>query len=309
MLNLESVLAPAYLPSPGEGVWHLGPLPIRAYALCLIAGFLTGIWTMDRRWRARGGLPGQVGDMSVWLVPAALVGSRIYHLITSPDAYFGSGGHPLDAFAVWKGGLGLWGGLIAGPLAGFAWCRKHGVSPIRMLDCAAPAVPIAQAIGRFGNYFNQELFGGPTKLPWALHIDAAHSPNGVPGLFHPTFLYEASWNLLLVVPIVLWAERRFHLRDGRAFALYLSLYTAGRAWIEEVRVDPAHELFGLRVNFYVAIVVCVLALVYVLRAKPKPSGTEGPADGVLDVPQDDDSVADAPVDPDAVPAAAPTLDP
>ena len=313
VLRLGPVIVPAYIPSPGQGVWHVGPIPIRAYALCLIAGFLVAIWITDRRWQARGGKPGQIGDMAVWLVPAALVGSRIYHLITSPDAYFGAGGHPLDAFAVWKGGLGLWGGLIAGPLAGWAWCRKHDVDPIRILDCAAPAVPIAQAIGRWGNYFNQELYGGPTRLPWALRIDAAHAPNNVAGLFHPTFLYESVWNLLLVLPIVLWAERRFRLRDGRAFAQYHSIYTAGRAWIEEVRVDPAHTLFGLRVNFYVAAVVCVLAMVYVVRKRPRPDTIAPPADD--DAAADgrsedraDDVVDEGVVVETATTAPAPTLD-
>jgi prolipoprotein diacylglyceryl transferase len=226
----------------------------------------------DRRWQARGGAPGQIGDMSVWLIPGALIGARIYHLITSPDEYFGSGGHPWQALEIWKGGLGLWGGLIGGPLAGWWWCRRHGVDPVAVLDCAAPAVPVAQAIGRLGNWFNQELYGGPTTLPWALRIDPAHRPAATPnsGLYHPTFLYEMGWNLLLVVPLVLWAERRFQLRGGRAFALYVALYTAGRAWIEEVRVDPAHTFLGLRVNDYVSIVVFAAAVGFLLWRRPRP---------------------------------------
>ncbi|HVU74580.1 MAG TPA: prolipoprotein diacylglyceryl transferase [Mycobacteriales bacterium] len=263
---------PRYLPSPSQGVWHPGPVPIRGYALCLIAGFLIAILITDRRWQARGGQPGQIGDMAVWIVPAALIGARIYHLITSPDAYFGAHGNPVQAFEVWKGGLGIWGGLVAGPLAGWLWCRRHGVDPLQVLDCAAPAVPVGQAIGRLGNYFNQELYGGPTHLPWGLLIDAANRPAATPDvrLYQPTFLYELLWNLLLVVPVVLYAERRWQLDRGRLFVLYIAAYTAGRAWIEHMRIDPAHHLLGIRVNDYVSLITFTLAATYLYRTRRRP---------------------------------------
>lgn len=222
--------------------------------------------------------------MAVWLIPGALIGARLYHLITSPDEYFGAAGHPLRAFAVWQGGLGLWGGLIGGPLAGWLWCRRNDVDPLVMLDCAAPALPAAQAIGRLGNYFNQELYGRPTNLPWGLLIDPPNRPVSslTRALYQPTFLYEMLWSLLVVLPVVLYAERRWWLTGGRLFAVYVAVYTVGRAWIESLRIDPAHRFLGLRLNDYTSAIMCAAAITYMIRTRaPRelPTDTNAPGAG------------------------------
>ena len=249
----------AYLPSPAQGVWHLGPVPIRGYALSIIAGVIAAVLIGERRWVARGGTRGAVADVAGIAVPFGLLGARIYHVVTSPAQYLD---HPVEALYVWRGGLGIPGGILGGVLAGLVVCRRRGISAGALADSIAPAVPIAQAIGRFGNWFNQELFGRPTTLPWGLEIDP-DNPDAVPGAeaYHPTFLYEAIWNLG-VAGIVVWADRRWRLGHGRAFALYLALYAVGRTWIEALRIDDAAELFGLRLNDYVAVLVLIGSVVY-----------------------------------------------
>jgi prolipoprotein diacylglyceryl transferase len=247
---------PAFIPSPGQGVWHLGPVPIRAYALIILAGIVVAIVVADRRWTARGGPQGAVYDISTRAVPFGIVGARVYHLISSPDAYFGSGGHPLDAFKIWEGGLGIWGAVAGGALGAALACRRHGWSFLMYADVAAPGVLIAQAMGRVGNYFNQELFGRPTTVPWALEIDPSHRPVGFEqyATFHPTFLYESLWCLAVAVVIVL-VDRRWRQDHGRTFALYVMLYTVGRGFFESLRIDEAHHLLGLRLNEWTSLLV------------------------------------------------------
>jgi prolipoprotein diacylglyceryl transferase len=267
----------AGIPSPGQGVWHLGPVPIRAYALCIIAGVVVAIWLGERRWVARGGRPGQVGDIALWAVPFGLVGGRLYHVATDWRLYFGEGRDPVAALYVWQGGLGIWGAIALGALGAWIACRRYGVKFAPLADALAPGVVIAQAIGRWGNWFNQELYGRPTTLPWGLEIDPEHRVDGYEqyATFHPTFLYECLWNLG-TAGLVIWADRRFRLGYGRAFALYVMAYTAGRAWIEALRIDTVQEndVFGLRLNVWTSIIVFLFALAYFLVSRRRHPGRE-----------------------------------
>jgi prolipoprotein diacylglyceryl transferase len=275
----------AAIPSPTQGVWELGPLPIRAYALCIIAGIVAAVWLTDRRWRARGGAEGDVLDIAVWAVPFGIVGGRLYHVVSSPRPYFGEGGDPLRAFAIWEGGLGIWGAIALGGVGAWIACRRKGIPLPAFADALAPGLLVAQAVGRLGNWFNNELYGGPTDLPWALTIyewngtGAVVGPDGQPvvlGTFHPTFLYELLWNLAAAA-LVIWADRRFRLGHGRAFALYVASYCAGRLWIELMRTDPAETFFGVRLNVFTAVVVGLLAVAYLVwqRGRPREVITRG----------------------------------
>ena len=263
MTVLDLAVLPAVIPSPDQGTWYLGPVPIRAYALCIIAGVVVAIWLGERRWVARGGRAGTVGDLAVWAIPLGLVGARLYHVLTSAELYFAEGQDPWDAFKVWEGGLGIWGGIAGGALGSWIGARRAGVVLPAFADAVAPGVVLAQAVGRWGNWFNQELFGRPTDLPWALAIDAGNRPEGYSQFetFHPTYLYESLWNVGVAL-LVLWADRRFRLGHGRAFALYVAAYTVGRLWIEHLRIDDANMLLGLRLNEWTSIVVFVLAAAY-----------------------------------------------
>jgi prolipoprotein diacylglyceryl transferase len=277
----------AAIPSPTQGVWQLGPLPIRAYALCIIAGIVACCWIGEKRWVARGGAPGDVVDIAVWAVPFGIVGGRLYHVITTPEPYFGAGGHPLRALAIWEGGLGIWGAIALGGLGAWIGCRRKGIPLPAFADAVAPGLLVAQAIGRLGNYFNNELHGGPTTLPWALKVyqwadgHAVLGADGQPvvaGYFHPTFLYELLWDLA-AAGVVIWADRRFRLGHGRAFALYVAAYCAGRVWIEMLRDDTAEHFLGIRLNVFTSIVVGVVAAVFfvALRGRPREVITRGPA--------------------------------
>ncbi|HWB66864.1 MAG TPA: prolipoprotein diacylglyceryl transferase [Mycobacteriales bacterium] len=262
-------MLPAYIPSPPGGVVHAGPIPIRAYALCIILGVIAAVVIADRRLQARGGRKGVVADIAVWAVPFGLVGARLYHLATNPEIYWGGPGRAgtIGALKIWDGGLGIWGAVLAGALGAWIGCRRHGVPYAMLADALAPGLVVAQAIGRWGNYFNQELYGGPTHLPWALHITHP-SDGGVPGFYHPTFLYESLWDVGVAL-VVIWADRRWRLRNGRAFALYAMLYVAGRSWIEELRIDDAHRFFGVRLNDWTCMIVFVLALAYFVIRRPR----------------------------------------
>jgi len=268
----------AAIPSPTQGVWELGPLPIRAYALCIVAGIVAAILITEKRWVARGGAPGDVLDIAVWAVPFGIIGGRLYHVISSPRPYFGEGGDPLRAFAIWEGCLGIWGAIALGGVGAWIACRRRGIPLPAFADALAPGLLVAQAIGRLGNWFNNELFGRATDLPWALRIyewdggravlDAAGNPV-VLGTFHPTFLYELLWNLAAAA-FVIWADKRFVLGHGRAFALYVASYCLGRLWIELLRTDPAETFFGVRLNVFTSIVVGLLAVAYLVWQRGRP---------------------------------------
>lgn len=266
----------AYIPSPPTGVVHIGPVPLRAYAFCIILGVIAAIAIGERRWVARGGEKGLVGDIAIWAVPFGLVGGRLYHVITSYELYFGPGGEPVRALYVWQGGLGIWGAIVLGGVGAWIGCRRRGVRLPVFADAVAPGIAVAQAIGRWGNWFNQELFGRPTTLPWGLEIDPARRPATSPDVatYHPTFLYEFFWNLG-VAGLVVWADRKWRLGHGRAFALYVAAYCAGRGWIEYLRVDEAHHVLGLRLNVWTSILVFLGAVVYLaLSAKLRPGREE-----------------------------------
>lgn len=264
----------------------MGPVPIRAYALCIIIGIVVAILWGERRWQARGGKAGAVTDIAVFAVPFGLVGGRLYHVATDWEKYFGPGGDPLGALKIWQGGLGIWGAVALGALGAWIGCRRQGIPLPALADALAPTIVAAQAIGRVGNYFNQELYGGPTSLPWGLQIrDRVNPVTGLPDplngiaqgppveIVQPTFLYELLWDLG-VAAFVVWADRRFRLGHGRAFALYAAGYTTGRFWIELLRVDPATMVFGLRINVITSAVVFVGAVLYLTLA---PRGREDPA--------------------------------
>ncbi|WP_329794206.1 prolipoprotein diacylglyceryl transferase [Lentzea sp. DG1S-22] len=271
----------ATIPSPDRGVWYLGPLPIRAYALCIIAGIIVAIWWGERRWVERGGIKGEVTDIAVWAVPFGLVGGRLYHVITDNQKYFGPGKDPLAALEIWNGGLGIWGAIALGAVGAWIGCRRKGIPLPAMADALAPGIVVAQAIGRLGNYFNQELYGGDTTLPWGLEIYRRVTPEGredaLAGVaidhtpiqvVHPTFLYELLWNLGVALLIV-WADRKFRLGHGRVFALYVAGYTAGRFWIELMRTDEATLIFGQRVNVFVSALVFFGAIAYFVIARSR----------------------------------------
>ena len=300
MLAIAPIIAPVSIPSPSRSVWYLGPFPLRAYALCILAGVFIAVWWTSRRYRARGGSEETVLDAAMLGVPVGILGARLYHVITSPGAYFGPGGDPVRIVQIWRGGLGIWGGVAAG-IAATAWLmRRRGLRLAPLTDALAPALLVAQAVGRVGNWFNQELFGAPTTLPWGLEIDADHLPEGyAPGtLFHPTFLYEALWNLAGAALLVL-LERRLRRRDGtvggRLIWAYLMVYTAGRVWIEHLRVDEAAIVLGLRLNEWTAMIVFLAGLVGFIAAGrrgaddaiARPDPQSGPDPDAVD-PDDED---------------------
>ncbi len=269
----------AALPSPTTAVWQLGPVPLRAYALCIVAGIVVACLVTEHRLRQRGVAPGAVLDIAVWAVPTGIIGARIYHVVTSPEKYFGTGGDPWKAFAIWEGGLGIWGAVAGGAVGAWIAARQLGIPLTVVADALAPGLPLAQAVGRLGNWFNNELYGGRTTLPWGLEIhrmdpdnpghalrDDANQPILEPGLYHPTFAYEALWNLG-VAGLVFALDRRFKLGRGRAFALYVMGYTAGRFWIELMRTDEANHILGLRLNVWTAGLVFLGALIYFLRVR------------------------------------------
>ncbi|MFE7750867.1 prolipoprotein diacylglyceryl transferase [Streptomyces sp. NPDC057428] len=262
----------AFIPSPSTGVIELGPIPLRGYAFCIIIGVFVAVWFGNKRWIARGGKAGTVADIAVWAVPFGLVGGRLYHVITDYQLYFSDGEDWVDAFKIWEGGLGIWGAIALGAVGAWIACRRRGIPLPAWADALAPGIAFAQAIGRWGNWFNQELYGKPTDLPWALKI--SEGTNRVAGTYHPTFLYESLW-CVGVALLVIWADRRFKLGHGRAFALYVAAYCVGRGWIEYLRVDEAHHVLGLRLNVWTAIIVFALAVTYiVISAKVRPGREE-----------------------------------
>jgi len=266
----------AYIPSPSANGFHIGPFFVHAYGLAYVLAVLAAVLITTRRWEAVGGRRELVQEVALWGFPAGVIGGRLYFLATSwnevPPHWWGP-------FAVWKGGLGIWGGIALGSLAGIWVLRRRGANVALFLDAAAPALLVAQAIGRIGNYFNQELFGGPTKLPWGLEIAIEHRPTGYTqyATFQPTFLYEMIFDLLLAATLV-WLGHHRRIRPPGLFALYVAGYSGFRIFEELLRVDPAHHIFGLRLNFYVATILCVTGLVWFVRIQRRgqePGGEDG----------------------------------
>lgn len=255
------------IPTPSISSFSVGPLTIHFYALCIITGIAIAIYLGDKRYRRAGGGENVVADVAIAAVPAGIIGGRIYHLITSPDAYFGPNGKPMDAFKIWNGGMGIWGAVALGTFVAwwqFGRLRRRGrqvlLSFAEFTDAMAPGLLFAQAIGRLGNWFNGELFGRPTSLPWGLQIPVALRPKGYEAFatFQPTFLYEALW-CVLVALVLMKLERRF--KPGQSFLFYIAAYCVGRLFTESLRIDAAHTIAGLRVNIWMSIVVAVAASV------------------------------------------------
>jgi prolipoprotein diacylglyceryl transferase len=247
----------AFIPSPSRSTIELGPFTIRLYGLMLLAGIAAAIYVSGRRWVSWGGDWDLITRCSMWGVAAGIIGARLYHVITSwdeiPDEWWG-------VFAVWKGGLGVWGGVLFGVAAGAIVAKRAGANVLLLADAVAPGILLAQAIGRLGNYFNQELFGKPTTLPWGLEIDPENRPEDYAefATFHPTFLYEIIWDVIGVVALIALGRR---LKPGGVFCLYVMWYALGRAtWEEQLRIDPSSYVFGMRLNFWIATGVFLVAL-------------------------------------------------
>ena len=264
----------------------MDPLPLRAYALFILVGVIVALFIGDRRWTARGGERGVVYDIALWAIIFGLFGGRLYHVLTDWTTYFGPGGAGLwAAFKIQEGGLGIWGAVALGGVGAWIGCRRRGIPLPAFGDAIAPGIVLAQAIGRIGNYFNQELYGRSTTLPWGLEIferrDAAGRLDPLNGVstgqlievVHPTFLYELLWNLL-VFALLIWVDRRFRIGHGRLFALYVAAYCFGRFWIELMRSDMATHIAGIRINSFVSVFVFIGAVVYIMVA---PKGREDPS--------------------------------
>ncbi|HEX9064652.1 MAG TPA: prolipoprotein diacylglyceryl transferase [Streptosporangiaceae bacterium] len=264
----------AYIPSPSVNGFHIGPLFIHFYGLMYVVGIALAILITQRRVRAYGGDPSVVGDVALWAVPAGIIGGRIYFDITTPQdiphVWYG-------VFAVWTGGLGIWGGIAAGAAAGIWRVRRHGVAVAPFADAVAPALLVAQAVGRIGNYFNQELFGRPTTLPWGLIIGITHRPPGYHQYrtFQPTFLYELIFDLALAAVLV-WLGHHTRVRPPGLFALYVTGYSAFRIFEESLRIDSSEHFLGLRLNFYVASALTLAGLIWFVWSQRRKPATEPP---------------------------------
>jgi prolipoprotein diacylglyceryl transferase len=297
-----------YIPSPPTSGISIGPLRLHVYGFMIALGIAAAVWLSQRRWEAIGGRPGTMAALAVWGVPGGLIGARIYSLVTSWQA--DTAGHWIRAFEVWQGGLGIWGGVIGGIATGAVGAWRMGLSLAPLLDCVAPAFALAQAIGRWGNYFNQELYGGPTKLPWGVYIDhpvhcssVTHCVPYAAGIhtFQPTFLYECIWDLI-ACGLIIWIERRYRIKRGYLIAVYAAVYTFGRFFTEYMRVDEAHRYFGLRINDWMSILVFVVATAAVVLFGRAGPGQARSGDPLPRVPQE------VGVSPDAAPTSggAPT---
>jgi prolipoprotein diacylglyceryl transferase len=285
-LSTAPALLPASIPSPPAewASFSLGPLTIHLYALCILLGIILALWMAQKRLARYGGRPETVWDIAVWAVPFGIIGGRLYHVFSSPDAYFGPDGDLSLIPQIWLGGLGIWGAVALGAVGAWIGCRRAGIRLSAFADAAAPGLLLAQAVGRWGNWFNQELYGAPTELPWGLEIDADNSAfpaSAEPGtLFHPTFLYESLWNLAGVALLIL-LDRRFKLRGGRMFWLYAAYYTLGRVWIEALRIDDAEMIsfFGItaRLNVWVSIVVFLVSVAILAYLSRRLRGSAAPS--------------------------------
>jgi len=298
----------AFIPPPPFRTLEIGPLNLRMYGLSIALGVLAAVWIAQKRWEARGHDPAEIASLAMWAVPAGILGARAYHVATDSQLFKGRWEH---AFYIWEGGLGIPGGVAAGVLAGYIYARVKKLSVPELFDTAAPALPVAQAIGRMGNYFNQELFGRPSDLPWALEVDPSARPDGYAQFetFQPTFLYELLWNLALAAVIVFVVERFVKLRPGRLFAIYVGGYGLGRLWVESLRIDPANEPGGFRVNVWMSILLIVGSALFLLRdhfrpappaPKPDTDTDESPSDDAADkADPDEDDANDSDVDAEA----------
>ena len=259
----------ASIPSPSSSGLSIGPFEVHAYGLLYVVALFAAIFITVRRWEAQGGSRSDVYEVAIWAFPAGLVGGRIYFDLTSSGEV---PAHWWGPFAVWDGGMGIWGGIALGTIVGLWRLRRMGIPLAPFLDAAAPALLVAQAVGRVGNYFNQELFGGPTSLPWGLEISPAHRPPGyaTDATFHPTFLYEVIWNLSLAALLV-WLGHHRRIRPPGLFALYVTGYSAFRIFEESLRVDPAHHILGLRLNLYVAVVLTIAGGTWFVLCQRAPS--------------------------------------
>ena len=266
-----------YIPSPPHSSFEVGPLTFHFYALCIITGIAIAIWLGDKRLRAHDpALTTVVADVAIFAVPSGVIGGRIYHVLSSPSDYFGDTGSFLDIFAIWKGGLGIWGAISLGALGAYVGLRRVGQKRPDLtlphffvfLDALAPGILFAQAIGRIGNWFNVELFGRPLDAWWALEVPVGKRPSALRTFetFHPTFLYEAIWCSLLALILILLGKKFL---PGQVFAIYIAGYCLGRFFIESIRIDSANLFFGLRQNEWVSIAVGALALGYFLRIRHK----------------------------------------
>ncbi len=265
------------IPSPEISSFEVGPFRVHFYALFILTGIAFAVWLGNRRFVARGGSSGAILDIALWAVPSGIIGGRFYHVITHADYYFHQGADLSKVFAIWEGGLAIYGALIFGTIGAYWGARSAGIRFLSFADAIAPGVIVAQAIGRLGNYFNNELFGQPTNLPWGLEISPLNEayPQGLPAgvLFHPTFLYEIIWNLLGFAALI-WLDRKFQLRWGRMFGLYLVTYSIGRAFIESIRIDPSDIYFGLRTNVWSAIFGAAVGVAIIWWSRRSHPGLE-----------------------------------
>jgi len=275
----------ASIPSPSFNTVQLGPLTLRLYGLCIALGVVAAVVIASKRWEERGGNPDDIGALAIWAVPAGVIGARLYHVATDWKTYRNDW---LEAFNITNGGLGIPGGVALGAVVGLWVAKRRGLPRLSLMDAVAPALPVAQAIGRLGNWFNQELFGRPTSLPWGLRIDADKIPPGyaTDRTFHPTFLYEALWNLALA-GLLVWLDRKKRLRPGEVFTLYVLGYAIGRLWVEELRIDAASLLWGIRVNIWMSVIVGVIAAIVFTRNRLRPAGDPDGGDGGPDLPRDE----------------------
>ncbi|HEY2577555.1 MAG TPA: prolipoprotein diacylglyceryl transferase family protein [Streptosporangiaceae bacterium] len=273
----------AYIPSPSHGVWQLGPVPIRGYALCLVAGVIVAVWLADRRYRAAGGQRRVMVDVATWAVPLGLIGARAYSVLTDYQLYFGRRDDWVTMVKIWDGGIGMPGGLALGFLGAWIACRRAGLPVGQVAGAAAPAIAIGQAIGSCSSWFNQQLYGRPSTLPWALEIGPSHRLTGYESFvtFQPAFLYQVLWDLLTAA-VVIWAARRFAPTGDRVFALYLAVYAVGMFVVQTVLIDYSHHLLGLRTNEWVALLAFGGAAWYLYRTRhAHPAGRPAAAYGAV----------------------------
>ena len=277
---MGSALISASIPSPSTGTLWLGPLPIRAYGVIMVLAMAVAAWVVWWRYRERGGDGDVALNAALWAIPFGLVGARLYHVITTPYNYFGPGADPWGVFKVWEGGMAIFGGIGLGTVGAIISLRRDRQRVGPFADALAPGLLIAQAIGRFGNYFNQELYGSPTDLPWGLEIDEAHLAAGyeVGTLFHPTFLYEALWNLTMAA-LLIFLDRKIRFKSGQVMSLYLIVYPIGRIIMESMRLDEAKVFFGLRLNTWTSIFVLIAGiLLFFICGKVGASTRVSPAE-------------------------------